>query len=773
MTIPMMSKHPHFLILALSFVASGQEFARAQDRMHPEPPEFFEAQQGPRSRVFKDRIEPHWFKSNPDLDPLDRFWYRNDLADGKREFVVVDPQKAEKKSAFDHDKLAAALAKKIEKEVKADKLPFDSITIIPEGVCFTLESQTWLYDPKNEALEKSDRKVEPALVDAARAIIQRGRNPRQNSARVENSPDGNWRVAVKDHNLVLSKKNGKHEWPVTTDGTTEDTYESGVFWSPDSSRFVALRTAKEQEHTVYFVQSSPKTQVQPRLQKHQYLKPGDKIATTKPHLFNVETKEEIVLKDDLFNNPWNVQGFRWDADSSRFLFVYNQRGHQALRLIAVDAKSGAATALVNEESKTFIDYSNKVYLWFLDKSGDLLWMSERSGWNHLYRIDAKTGAVKNAVTSGEWVVRGVDRVDEEAGTVEFRLSGFHAGQDPYHVHVARVKTDGSNLTVLTDGDGTHTIQYSPDRKYMIDTFSRVDLPPFHELRKVEDGKLVVVLEKADDSAFEASGGKSPERFVAKGRDGKTDIYGLIVRPKNFDAKKKYPVIEQIYAGPHGAHVPKAFGGGRNLQGLADLGFILVEIDGMGTNWRSKAFHDVCWKNLKDAGFPDRILWMKVAAEKYPEFDLSRVGIYGGSAGGQNALAALLFHGDFYKAAVADCGCHDNRMDKIWWNEAWMGWPVDKSYEDSSNVVNASKMQGKLMLTVGETDHNVDPASTMQVADALIKANKDFELIIFPGADHGAGSSAYGRRRMREFFSKHLLKEENTTKPTSPVAGGGR
>jgi dipeptidyl aminopeptidase/acylaminoacyl peptidase len=266
--------------------------------------------------------------------------------------------------------------------------------------------------------------------------------------------------------------------------------------------------------------------------------------------------------------------------------------------------------------------------------------------------------------------------------------------------------------------------------------------------------MVVSLEEATKPAI-----KLPERFTAKGRDGKTEIYGLIVRPKDFDPKKKYPVIEQIYAGPHGAHVPKAFGGGRGLQGLADLSFIMVQIDGMGTNWRSKAFHDVCWKNIKDAGFPDRIAWMKAAAEKFPEMDLTKVGIYGGSAGGQNAMAALLFHGDFYKAAAADCGCHDNRMDKIWWNEAWMGWPLDKSYEDSSNVANASKLQGKLLLTVGETDHNVDPASTMQVVDALIRANKDFDLIVFPGADHGAGGSPYGRRRMREFFIKHLQTPE--------------
>jgi dipeptidyl aminopeptidase/acylaminoacyl peptidase len=247
----------------------------------------------------------------------------------------------------------------------------------------------------------------------------------------------------------------------------------------------------------------------------------------------------------------------------------------------------------------------------------------------------------------------------------------------------------------------------------------------------------------------------PEPFVAKGRDGKTDIHGVIFRPSHFDPTQSYPILEAIYAGPHGFFVPKAFKEYHSEQRMAELGFIVVRIDGMGTNWRHKAFHDVCWKNLKDAGFPDRIAWMREAARRYPEMDLSRVGIYGGSAGGQNAMRALLDHGDFYKAAAADCGCHDNRMDKIWWNEAWMGWPVDESYAASSNVVDAHKLQGQLLLTVGMIDRNVDPASTLQVAEALIQADKDFEFIPFPSGGHGAGGSPYGMRKLEEFFIKHL------------------
>jgi dipeptidyl aminopeptidase/acylaminoacyl peptidase len=319
-----------------------------------------------------------------------------------------------------------------------------------------------------------------------------------------------------------------------------------------------------------------------------------------------------------------------------------------------------------------------------------------------------------------------------------------------------VNLDGSQFTMLTEGDGTHRWQWSPDRRFIVDTWSRVDQPAVTELRSAEDRQARrVELERADISQLTAAGWLPPERFNAKGRDGKTDIYGLIIKPSNFDPAKKYPVIEKIYAGPHGFHVPKSWGREVQTHGMAELGFIVVQIDGMGTNWRSREFHDVAWKNLKDAGFPDRIAWMKAAAATRPWMDLSRVGIFGGSAGGQNALAAVLHHGDFYKAAAADCGCHDNRMDKIWWNEAWMGWPVGPEYADNSNVTHAAKLEGKLLLTVGELDRNVDPASTMQVVNALVKADKDFDLLIVPGSDHGAGERPYPARRRMDFFVRHL------------------
>ncbi|HEY2415463.1 MAG TPA: prolyl oligopeptidase family serine peptidase [Pirellulaceae bacterium] len=579
------------------------------------------------------------------------------------------------------------------------------------------------------------------------------------------SRDGKWAAAIKDHNVVVRKTVGGDEFTLSEDGREGLAY-GNLEWSPDSKRLVAFRIEPGEQKEVYLVESSPKGGGRAVLHTRNYALPGDKFTAYELHLFDVAGQKEIECKVDRVD--FGTPRLRWNEDGHTFTYQQVDRGHQRMRLAEVDAQTGKSRNLIDEKTETFIwtahtENVNLRPINWLEKSDEIVYVSERDGWRHLYLVDAKEGAIKNQITKGEYVVRGIERIDEDKRQIWFRACGRNPDQDPYFIHFYRINFDGSGLVALTAGNGTHTVEYSPDRSYLIDTYSRVDQPAIHELRRAEDGQLVCKLEEADISELKSGGGHSPpyeapEVFVAKGRDGKTDIWGIICRPKNFDPSKKYPVIEQIYAGPQGSYVPKAFSSQRRYAALNDLGFVVVQMDGMGTANRSKAFHDVCWKDLKDAGLPDRILWHQAVAAKYPWYDIRRVGIYGGSAGGQNSTGALLFHPEFYKVAVSGCGCHDNRMDKASWNEQWMGYPVGPQYAESSNIDNAGKLRGKLMLIVGEMDTNVPTESTYRLADALIKADKDFDFVMVPGAGHGMGGG-YGTRRMHDFFVRHLLGGE--------------
>jgi dipeptidyl aminopeptidase/acylaminoacyl peptidase len=435
---------------------------------------------------------------------------------------------------------------------------------------------------------------------------------------------------------------------------------------------------------------------------------------------------------------------------------------------------------VDEKTDTFIWTDNTDsfrgqlrHVVYLQSTEEAIYESEQSGWRHLYLVDMKVGGKSGLtpITKGEWLVRGIDEINEEGRQIWFEVNGLRPDENPYNTHFCRINFDGTGMVVMTEGNGEHSVANSPDKKYLIDTFSRLDTPNVNNLRRASDGKLVCKLEETDMTEAKENGWVPPlEPFVAKGRDGKTDIYGYIERPRNFDPNKKYPIVEDIYAGPQGTPatlVPQTFAGAARHGNYTAAGFIVVKIEGMGMPNRSKAFHDVAWHDLADAGFPDRIAWMKAAAAKYPYMDATRVGIFGTSAGGQNAAGAVLFHPEFYKVAVANCGCHDNRVDKSSWNEQWMGYcPPDKIwtkdpdnwYSKCSNVDNANRLKGKLFLIVGELDSNVPPESTYRVVDALIKAGKDFDMLVVPGANHGANSQVTGRRTL-DYFVRNLLHEE--------------
>jgi dipeptidyl aminopeptidase/acylaminoacyl peptidase len=584
------------------------------------------------------------------------------------------------------------------------------------------------------------------------------------------SPDGKWLAWVENYNIRIGSKDGKEKVTLSQDGSEDNYYAfHSVVWSPDSKYLVAYRIRPGYRRLVHYVESSPANQLQPEYSSMVYPKPGDVLALPQPVLFDVAAKQEIRIDNSLFPNPFDLSPAEWWKNSRGFTFEYNQRGHQLYRVIEVDAKTGTPRALISEESKTFVDYrplimdqfdTGKEFRHDIADGKEIIWASERDGREHLYLLNGKTGEIENQITKGPWVVRAVNRVDDDKRQIWFEASGMNSDEDPYFVRAYRISFDGTGLTPLTPEATNHRVEFSSDGKYYVDLQSRVDVAPVMTLYATEGNKKLMTVEQTDISKLQAAGWRPPEVFKTKGRDGTTDIWGVISRPANFDPKKKYPVIEDIYAGPQGSFVPKSFT--TRIEPLTQLGFVVVQMDGMGTNNRSKAFHEVAWHNLKDAGFPDRILWHKAVAAKYPWYDISRVGIFGTSAGGQSAMGALLFHPEFYKVAVSNSGCHDNRMDKIWWNEQWMGWPIGPQYSESSNVDNAWRLQGKLMLVMGEMDKNVDPSSTMQVVDRLIKANKTFSLLVVPGAGHGTrGITAdYTERNLDSYFVHNLLGEES-------------
>lgn len=577
------------------------------------------------------------------------------------------------------------------------------------------------------------------------------------------SPDGKQVAYIEGYNVVVAPytpdyANKKHV--LTQDGTIANYYSNQIQWSPDGRYLFVCKRKPVEKRYDYYVESSPSDQLQPILHKQEYAKPGDELPQKQPVVIEVATGKKVEADPHAVENQYDLGYFQWTPDSREVTMEYNRRGHKLYQLVAMDAATGSLRTVVEETSDKFVNYP-RIWRQFVDGGKQLLWTSERDNWNHIYLCDVAKGKVLRQVTKGAWCVREVQAVDEKKGLIYFSASGVDPKEDPYLIHYYVIDIDGKGMLCLTPQDGNHSAVYSGDRHYLVDTYSKVDTPPVTVLVDVAEtigtGKVVSgIIEAADISRLKRNGWVAPEIFTAKGRDGKTDMWGIIQRPTNLDPTKKYPVIEYIYAGPGDAYTPKSFCSyDWNMTSLADLGFVIVQLDAMGTAWRGKQFEEVCYKNLKDAGFPDRELWIKAACEKYPYIDSTRVGIFGASAGGQESTTAVLLHGDFYKAAYSSCGCHDNRMDKIWWNELWMGYPVDSSYVECSNVYNAPKLTRPLMLVVGEMDDNVDPSSTYQVANALIKANKNFELVVLPGVHHTMGEW-FGEHKRFDFFVKNLL-----------------
>jgi len=704
-----------------------------------------------RRVVFVADIEPHW------IAKTDRFWYRRISPKGT-EFILVDADKNSVAPAFDQTELAKKLSQASNRQYEALDLPFTDIEFADDAkaIRFQIDNLQWTCQLSPYKCEK---------------------NPSPENPNAVLSPNKRWAAYVKDHNLYLRDvatgtivqltEDGVSGWDYATplpslrllvdQGKEEVEQPAAVFWSPDSAKLITYRIDARNAGRFTSVQFVPPDQLRPRAFTYVYPLPGEVLAKAQPVVFDIQSGKRIEVETSALELPFqDGPSFDWVPDSKSFYYEYDERGYKAKELRMVDATTGEQRVLIREQSDTYVDPGETFYR-FADGIGKVLWSSERDGWNHLYVYGRKTGQLENQVTRGTWVVREIDHVDEKDRRVYFMANGREKDEDPYQTHLYSIGLDGKDLRSLSPENANHSVSMSPEGRFFVDSYSRPDLPGESVLRRAQDGSEVRILETSDASDLVKTGWKPAEPFQGKAADGSADIYGLIWRPSNFDPSKKYPIIEQVYTGPQGFFVPKNFAGPFRLQSMAELGFIVVMVDGRGTTGRSRAFHQFSYRNLGGA-FADHVALIKQMAERYPYMDLSRVGIYGTSAGGYGAAHAMLTFPDFYKVGVTISGDHDARLDKAWWNELYQGYPLQDDYAAQSNITLADRLKGRLLIEHGDIDDNVHPVETMRFVDALMRANKSFDMLFVPNMFHGeSGEHAhYLVRRRWDYFVQYLL-----------------
>ena len=710
--------------------------------------------------VSSGSVRPTWI-------PGDRFWYRNALALGS-EFVVVDPAKKSRARLFDQGRVAAALSHAADTTYDSLHLPFTQPELSPDGkeIRFDARGKRWQCDLQGVACN---------AVMATRMPVP------PNSVR---SPDSSRAAYIHDYNLwVMNLSTGK-ETQLTFDGMKDFGYATDnagwvksdrpvLIWSPDSKRIATFQQDERGVGEWYLVQ----TRVgHPVLEQWHYPLPGDSIITTIQRVIvAVDTPKVIRLRMPpdqhrstvcdhvLCGGRW--ADVEWSPDATQLLFVSTARDHKHEWVRVADARTGAVRDLFDETSATqFESGFNRVNWRPLWTTHQLLWFSERDDWGHLYLYDLATGKLLSRITSGAWAVLQVLQVNEQSRTIWFTAAGREPG-DPYFRRLYSVRFDGSRLTLLTPEDADHDVTLSPSGRYFIDNYSRPDVPPVTVVRDAA-GKLRLTPERADITRLVATGWKPPIPITVKARDGKTDLYGLLFRPTQFDSTRKYPIVNNIYPGPQTGSVGgRSFSAARgDAQALAELGVVVVQIDAMGTPMRSKAFHDAYYGNMGDNGLPDQIAAMQQLAQRFAWIDLDRAGIYGHSGGGFAAADAILRYPDFFKVAVSEAGNHDNREYEDDWGERYQALLVRQpdgstNYDNQANQLLAKNLRGKLLIAYGTTDNNVPPDNSLLLVDALIKANKDFDLLALPNRRHGFGSEPYMIRRRWDYFVRYMLGAE--------------
>jgi dipeptidyl-peptidase 4 len=728
-------------------------------------------------------VEPNW------IGRSDRFWF-NRMAGSGTEFVLVDPVTHRVQAAFDHVEVARALGRATGRDLQGDHLPFTSIELGDDGsLAFYALDSHWVYDAANGPLQRDlSRRGEPG--DEVR------------------SPDGRWDAFVRGWDLWVRRVSTGVERALTADGTRDCWYglplpsplaAAGlgaadgpvISWSPDGSRLLTQQIDQRGAPELPFLQSLPLDGTRrARMHRVAYPLPGDietpiaRAVIADPATGSVVIADHPPLPVLYYGSPISSGRVSWSASGDRVYLAASDRGYLGYRLIEILAETGASRTMVAESSDVGITPHGGNWsssdgpgnLAAFHQGTEVLWWSERDGWPHLYLYDGISGALRRQVTAGAWVVQEVLRLDEQRRQVVFVGAGREAGRDPYCSYLYRVSLDGGEPELLTPDDAHHHIHLAANGSYFLDTASRYDQSPVTVLRDGH-GRQVMVLETADVSRLSATGWKPPQRLRFKGRDGMTDLYGLVfvpssTMPTTSGPATSLPILDFIYGGPQMNQAGSSFADSAraeatagisssfwHAQALAELGFAVVMIDGLGMPGRSKAHHDVSWRNLADGGIPDHLLGYRALAEQDPRVDAARVGIFGHSAGGYASAQAILRYPDVYLACVSSAGNHDHRLDKAVWVERYMGLPVGDHYRQQANASLAGELKGKLLLVHGDMDENVHLSSTLGLVDALIDANQDFDLLILPNRPHRFGDDPYFTRVRWDYFVRHVLGQE--------------
>ncbi|MEO6909967.1 MAG: DPP IV N-terminal domain-containing protein [Edaphobacter sp.] len=710
-----------------------------------------------------------------------RFWYRDRGADGVT-FELVDPAKGTKTAAFDQKKLAAALS-----AATGGQAAFDARHLAITDLALENENRTAVVNVNGETLRcelsgavSCSVVTVPVKDDIAGSFLAKS----QGIATADISPDGKKVAFIRNYNLwvrdmttgkeIQLTKNGVKDFGYATDNAGWQQSDSAVLvWSPDSKKIATFQQDQRNDGEMYLV---PVTNRHPALKAWKYPLVGDADVTMIERvIIDVDKRKVIRLKmppdqhrstlcDDVScdkTKAWS--DVQWSDDGSHLAFVSTSRDHKQEWLRVADAANGNVRDVMGETVATYFESGNGKVNWrYLPKSNEVLWFSERDNWGQMYLYDLTAGKLKNQITHGDGNVTQVLHVDEAARKIYFLAVGKEPGRNPYFSHYYSVNFDGTEQKLLTPDDADHAVTSSPDGHYFVDVSSTPTQPQTTTVRD-STGKLVLGVAKQDVTQLLAAGWVPPTLFTVKARDGKTDLYGFMFKPTNFDATKRYPIVNHVYPGPQAGSCGsrKFLAAHDDLQSLAELGFVVVCIDGMGTPSRTKAFHDFYYGNLGDDTIPDQIAGMKELASKYPFIDIDRAGIYGHSGGGNATVSAMFHFPDFFKVGIAESGNHDNREYEDDWAEKWAGLEVKRAdgtsnYDSQANQNYAKNLKGHLLLAHGTMDNNVPMNNTLLVVDALIKANKDFDLLLIPNAAHSYGEAAqYMTRRRWDYFVRYL------------------